>query len=585
MRSSLIISILLAAPVIVTAQKNIDPYHYSIDKHLDARQCAVVSAHPLASKAGVLIMQQGGNAVDAAIATQLALAVVYPGAGNLGGGGFLVARLRDGQSVAIDYREKAPGKAHRDMYLDSAGIPQTNKSLDGHLAAGVPGTVAGLVASHRYARLPFSQLVAPAIQLAEEGFVITAAEASGLNRQRANFLRLNTAPTAFVKNERWQTGDALMQGGQAGDALVQSWQAGDTLVQKELAHTLRLIAKKGMKGFYKGETADRIVAEMERGGGIISKADLRRYRAKVRKPILFNFRGHTVLTMPLPSSGGIGLQQMLGMVESYPLETWGFHSAKSVQVMIEAERRAYADRAHFLGDMDFVKVPVQTITATRYLQERMQTFTPGKASRSENIAAGQVGPESTETTHLCVMDKDGNAVSVTTTLNGGYGSKVVVGGAGFLLNNEMDDFSVKPGTPNMYGLVGAEANAIQPGKRMLSSMTPTIVLKDNKPVLITGTPGGSTIITSVFQTLLNALVFGLDADNTVNAPKFHHQWLPDIVHVERDFPDSTSKALQQMGYKIVPRGEIGRTELIRLHPDGKIEAVGDKRGDDSAAGY
>lgn len=562
---SLSFFLMLLAPLIAAAQKNFDPYHYSIDKHLDADRCAVVSAHPLASQAGVLVMQQGGNAVDAAIATQLALAVVYPEAGNLGGGGFLVARLRDGRSIAIDYREKAPGRAHRDMYLDSNGVAQTRLSLDGHLAAGVPGTVAGLFASHKYARLPFAQLAAPAIKLAEKGYVITAAETAGLNRQRENFLRLNTAPSAFVKDAPWK--------------------AGDTLVQKELAHTLQLIAKKGMKGFYEGETADRIVQEMQRGGGIISKKDLKDYRAKVRKPLLFSFRGHTVLTMPLPSSGGIGLQQMLGMVEAYPLETWGFHSAKSVQVMIEAERRAYADRAHFLGDMDFVKVPVQTITATRYLQERMQTFTPGKASQSENIAAGQVGPESTETTHLSVVDAEGNAVSVTTTLNGSYGSKVVVGGAGFLLNNEMDDFSVKPGTPNMYGLVGAEANAIQPGKRMLSSMTPTIVTKDNKPVLITGTPGGSTIITSVFQTVLNALVFGLDADSIVNAPKFHHQWLPDIVQVEQDFPDSTQKALQQMGYKIVPRAPIGRTELIRIRSNGKIEAVGDKRGDDSAAGY
>jgi gamma-glutamyltranspeptidase/glutathione hydrolase len=562
---SLLFFLIVLAPLMATAQKNFDPYHYSIDKHLDADRCAVVSAHPLASQAGVLVMQQGGNAVDAAIATQLALAVVYPEAGNLGGGGFFVAKLRDGQTLAIDYREKAPGKAHRDMYLDSNGVAQTRLSLDGHLAAGVPGTVAGLFASHKNARLPFAQLAAPAIRLAEKGYVITAREAAGLNRQRENFIRLNTAPTAFVKEVPWK--------------------AGDTLVQKALARTLQLIAKKGMKGFYEGETADRIVQEMQRGGGIISKKDLKDYRAKVRNPLQFNFRGHTVLTMPLPSSGGIGLQQMLGMVEAWPLETWGFHSAKSVQVMVEAERRAYADRAHFLGDMDFVKVPVRTITAIRYLQERMQTFTPGSASQSENIAAGQVGPESTETTHLSVVDAEGNAVSVTTTLNGSYGSKVVVGGAGFLLNNEMDDFSVKPGTPNMYGLVGAEANAIQPGKRMLSSMTPTIVIKDNKPVLVTGTPGGSTIITSVFQTVLNALVFGLSADDVVNAPKFHHQWLPDIVQVERDFPDSTQKALQQMGYKVAPREPIGRTELIRIRPNGKIEAVGDKRGDDSVAGY
>lgn len=565
MRSTLILSILLTLPAALAAQQVLTPYQYSINKQLNASHYAVVSAHPLASQAGVMIMQQGGNAVDAAIATQLALAVVYPQAGNLGGGGFLVARLQDGKTLAIDYREKAPAGSHRDMYLDDSGAVRPRSSMDGHLAAGVPGTVAGLFASHQYARLPFARLIAPAIQLAEKGFVITEDEASGLNRLRETLLRLNTAPTAFVKDRPWKTGD--------------------TLVQKDLARTLQLIAQKGRKGFYQGETAEKVVAEMQRGGGIISKTDLKKYEAKERQPMQFDFRGYTVLTMPLPSSGGIGLQQMLGMVEPFPLETWGFHSAKSVQLMIEAERRAYADRAHFLGDRDFVKVPVTAITTAAYLQERMQTFTPGKASQSENTAAGKVAPESTETTHLCVIDKEGNAVSVTTTLNGGYGSKVVVGGAGFFLNNEMDDFSIKPGTPNMYGLVGAEANAIQPGKRMLSSMTPTIVIKDNKPVLITGTPGGSTIITSVFQTLLNALAFGLDAEQTVNAPKFHHQWLPDVVHVERDFPDSTRQALEQMGYRIVPRAPIGRTELIRIHTDGRIEAVGDKRGDDSAAGY
>jgi gamma-glutamyltranspeptidase/glutathione hydrolase len=524
----------------------------------------VVSAHPLASKAGVLIMQQGGNAVDAAIATQLALAVVYPQAGNLGGGGFMVAKMvKTGDNIAIDYRETAPGKANRDMYLDANGEAQTRKSLDGHLAAGVPGTVAGLFTSHKYARLPFAQLIAPAILLAEKGFVITAAEASGLNRQRESFLKLNTLPTAFVKNEPWKKGD--------------------TLIQKELAGTLRLIATQGMKGFYEGETAKKIVAEMKRGNGIISEEDLKKYRAKVRTPLLFSFAGYNILTMPLPSSGGIGIQQMLGMVEKYPLKKWGFHSAKSVQVMIEAERRAYADRAKYLGDADFVKVPVKEITSKKYAIERMLSFTPGKASESKDIEAGNIAPESTETTHLCVVDKQGNAVSVTTTLNGSYGCRVVA--AGFILNNEMDDFSVKPGTPNLYGLIGAEANAIAPGKKMLSCMTPTIVMKVNKPVLITGTPGGSTIITSVFQTLLNDLIFNLDARSTVNAPKFHHQWLPDEVTVERDFPDSTAQALEKMGYKIVKNNSIGRTELIKIHPDGRIEAVGDKRGDDSAAGF
>lgn len=556
-----LIAVLLLYTGAALAQSS--PYDYKITKYITPKRYAVVSAHPLASEAGALVMKQGGNAVDAAIATQLALAVVYPEAGNLGGGGFLVARLRNGQSLSIDYREMAPQKAHRDMYLDANGNAQTRLSLDGHLAAGVPGTVAGLFASHKYARLPFAKLVAPAIKLAEGGYVITEREAAGLNRRKEDFVRLNTMPTAFVKDTPWK--------------------AGDTLVQKDLARTLRLIAQKGAAGFYEGETAEKIVAEMRRGGGIISAADLKGYRAKSRKPLQFKFRGYDILTMPLPSSGGVGIQQMLGMVESYPLETWGFHSAQSVQVMIEAERRAYADRAKFLGDPDFTTPPLAAITAPAYLKKRMQTFTPGKATLSDSVQAGLVA-ESMQTTHLSVLDAEGNAVSVTTTLNGGYGSKVVVGGAGFLLNNEMDDFSVKPGTPNMYGLIGAEANAIAPRKRMLSSMTPSIVLKNNRPVLIAGTPGGSTIITSVFQTILNALVFNLDAQTTVNAPKFHHQWLPDEVRIEHDFPDSTRAALEEMGYKFVKSGPWSRTEVIKIHPDGRIEAVGDKRGDDSAAG-
>lgn len=568
MRSTLLSSLLmLAAPALTSAQQTLTPYHYSIQKMVTQKitRGAVVSAHPLASQAGLLILQQGGNAVDAAIATQLALAVVYPQAGNIGGGGFMVAKLKNGNSVAIDYREKAPAKAFRDMYLDSSGMPLTRLSLDGHLASGVPGTVAGLFASHKHGKLPFAKLAAPAVLLAEKGFVITAAEAATLNRQRERFLKVNTQPTAFVRERNWQ--------------------AGDTLIQPALAHTLQLIAKQGAKGFYEGETAAAITAEMQRGGGIISKDDLKDYTAQERTPMQFTFRGYTILTMPLPSSGGIGLQQMLGMVEKYPMEKWGFHSAQSVQLMIEAERRAYADRAEFLGDEDFVIVPVKVLTSPGYLAERMETFKPGEASISEHIKAGTAERGHTETTHLSVSDAEGNAVSVTTTLNGSYGGGVVVGGAGFFLNNEMDDFSVKPGTPNMYGLIGNEKNAIHPNKRMLSSMTPTIVLQNNKPVLITGTPGGSTIITSVFQTILNALVFKLDAVTTVNAPKFHHQWLPDVVYVENDFPAATQRALERMGYKIVQSPPIGRIELIRIWPDGSISAVGDKRGDDSVAAF
>lgn len=541
------------------------PYDYKIEKNITVPHGAVVSAHPLASRAGAMILQQGGNAVDAAIATQLALAVVYPGAGNLGGGGFMVARLANGTQVALDYRETAPAKASRDMYLDSAGNPITTLSLDGHLAAGIPGTVAGIFASMKYAKLPFSKLIEPAILLAEKGFAITASEASNLNAYKADFQRLNTAPTAFVKE--------------------QPWQEGDTLIQKDLAHTLTLIRNKGAAGFYEGETAANIVAEMQRGHGIMTLADLKNYKARERKALAFNYKGYTIVTMPLPSSGGICLQQMMGMIEKYPVADWGFHSPKAVQLMIEVERRAYADRAQFLGDPDFVKVPVARLTSKKYLAARMADFVPGKAGSSETTKAGTF-PESEETTHLSIIDDKGNTVAVTTTLNGHYGSRTVVGKAGFLLNNEMDDFSVKPGVPNMYGLVGTEANAVAPGKRMLSSMTPTIVLQGKQPLYSLGTPGGSTIITSVFQTLMNTLEFGLSPADAINKPKFHHQWLPDEITVEKDFPEEVITALQQMGYKVVKRNRIGRTEIIKRTPGTHaLDAAGDKRGDDSAAGF
>lgn len=537
-------------------------YNSYAQKNITVSHGAVVSAHPLASEAGVQILQQGGNAVDAAIATQLALAVVYPAAGNLGGGGFLVAHLQNGKNVTIDYRETAPAGASRDMYLDKKGDAVTKLSVDGHLAPGVPGTIAGIFASLPYARLPVSKLIAPAIRLAEKGFAITEAEANSLNTHQQLFSELNTKPCAFVKN---------------------GWKAGDLLVQQDLANTLKRVRDKGRAGFYEGETAKLIVAEMKRGHGLITLQDLKNYKAKERTPVTFPYKSYEVVTMPLPSSGGVALQQLMGIVEKYPLSTWGFQSVQSVQLMVEAERRAYADRAEFLGDPDFVKVPVKQLTAKRYLEKRMQDYDPSKAGSSENVKAGV--PESEETTHLSVLDADGNAVSVTTTLNGSYGSKVVVGGAGFLLNNEMDDFSVKPGVPNMYGLVGNEANAIAPHKRMLSSMTPTIVLKNNKPYLVVGTPGGSTIITSVFQTLMNLLEFDLSTDQAVNAPKFHHQWRPDVIYLEKGFPLPVASQLEKMGYKINTRGSIGRTEVIKVNAKGLIEAVGDNRGDDSAAGY
>ena len=558
----LLFLVILFLSVQLTAQ--INPFSYSIQKKVECTNAAVVSAHPLASKVGVTIMKKGGNAFDAAIATQLALAVVYPGAGNIGGGGFLIGYTEQGKSIALDYREKAPSAANRDMYLDANGNAQTNLSQYGHLASGVPGTVAGLFTTHQYAKLPFKQLIQPAIELAEKGFVMTEAEAKGLNASMGTFVQYSTKSNAFIK-----------YGG---------WKAGDTLIQKDLANTLKRIRDFGQKGFYEGETARLIVAEMKRGSGLISLADLKKYKTAVREAMLSNYKGYTIIGMPLVSSGGILIQQMMGMIETRNVAQYGFHSWQAVQMMVEIERRAYADRAEFLGDKDFVKVPVKKLTSPEYLQQRMADYDMNKAGSSKITKHGNINPESEETTHLSVYDKWGNAVSVTTTLNGGYGSRTVVGGAGFLLNNEMDDFSIKPGVPNMYGALGTEANAIAPNKRMLSSMTPTIVLKDGKPYLVIGSPGGTTIPTQLYQMLINVLEFNMSTEDAVWKPKFHHQWFPDVVYVEKGFPVEVIKKLKEMGYEIVERGSIGRFEAIKIVSN-KIEAVADKRGDDHAEGY
>ena len=544
----------------------VDQYKYDTQKKIVCENGAVVSAHPLASKVGLAILKMGGNAVDAAIATQLALAVVYPNAGNIGGGGFMVARLKEGKLVAIDYREKAPGNAHRDMYLNATGEPQLQLSQNGHLSSGVPGTVAGLFESSKYAKLSFDKLIQPAIDLAEKGFILSDREAKAFNSLKEQFEKYNTQTPVFVKNI--------------------SWKGGDTLFQKDLAETLKRIKKKGAKGFYEGETARLIVEEMKRGKGIITLDDLRNYKAASREPHVFDYKGYKIVGMPMPSSGGLLLHQMLKMIEDKPIASYGFHSAEAVQLMVEAERRSYADRAQYMGDGDFFKVPVSKLTSEKYLKERMADFVPGKAGNSELVKPGDIpAAESEETTHLSVIDKDGNAVAVTTTLNNSYGSKTVVGGAGFILNDEMDDFSVKPGVPNMYGAIGGEANAIMPGKRMLSSMTPTLVLKDGMPYLVVGTPGGTTICTSVFQTIVNIIDFNMSTEDAVWKPKFHHQWLPDKVDLEKGFPDNTRKALEEMGYKIVERSGIGRTEVIKVLPNKKFEAVADNRGDDSAEGW
>ncbi len=561
----LLLVILFFNTSLAGAQK-IDPFHFQLQKKITCTKGAVVSANALASKVGVQILQQGGNAIDAAIATQLALAVVYPGAGNIGGGGFMIAHLKNGNNISIDFRETAPTKASRDMYLDKNGNPQMNLSQDGHLASGIPGSVAGFFAAMQYATLPFTTLIQPAIELAENGFSITAHQANDFNELKKEFIQLNTDTPVFVKE--------------------MPWKACDSLIQKDLANTLKRIRDWGAKGFYEGITAELIIAEMAKGKGIINADDLKNYTTKERKAIEFDYHGYHVISMPLPSSGGIILQQVLKMIEQKKIGTMQFQSAASVQLLTEAERRAFADRAKYLGDADFVKVPVKTLVSDAYLRQRMKDFRPGIAGNSQSTKEGMI-KESEETTHLSVIDAAGNAVSVTTTLNGSYGSRTVVSGAGFLLNNEMDDFSVKPGVPNMYGAVGAEANAIAPGKRMLSSMTPTIVLKNQLPYLVVGTPGGTTIPTSIIQTLVNMIDYKMTPEDAVNQPKFHHQWLPDEIMVENDFNRSTLHQLEAMGYKMVKRDQIGRTELIEIKngKTRKITAIADKRGDDSAAGY
>jgi gamma-glutamyltranspeptidase/glutathione hydrolase len=548
----------------VSAQSGSE-FNYRSNKETLCRNGAVVSAHPLASLAGITILKQGGNAVDAAIATQLALAVVYPGAGNLGGGGFFVARLANEKNITIDFRETAPAAANRNMYLDAKNNVVAGKSENGTLASGVPGSVAGIFSYLKYARLPFRKLILPAIELADKGFAITAAEAADLNDNQKDFILYNSIPPVFIK---------------AG-----GWKAGDTLVQKDLARTLKRIRDSGAKGFYEGETATLIVEEMQRSRGLINYADLANYTAKERTPAVFSYKNdYTLITMPLPASGGILLPQMLRMVEDQDLKKYGFETLKSVHLMTEVERLAYADRAKYLGDPDYYKVPAKTLISYPYLYGRMEKYNPDSAGNSEIIKAGLIH-ESEETTHFDTYDRDGNCVSITTTLNGGYGCRTVVGGAGFFLNNEMDDFSIKPGFPNMYGAVGGEANAIAPGKRMLSSMSPTIVLFKDKPFLVLGTPGGTTITTSVFQTLIDIIEFDMSVSDAVNKPKFHHQWLPDTLYVENGFPPDLIPKLRTMGYSVEIREPIGRTDVIRIFPNGEIEAVADHRGDDDAEGY
>lgn len=541
-------------------------FPYNIQKEATGDSAMVVSAHPLATQVGVAVLRKGGNAVDASIAVQFALAVVYPQAGNLGGGGFMVYRSGKGEVNTLDYREKAPAAAFEKMYIDSLGRVMANKSRFGVFASGVPGTVDGMWEAHKkYGRLPWHNMVVPAIELADKGFQITEQEARNLNAERNNFLKWNSLVPVFIKSEEWK--------------------AGDLLIQKDLAQTLRRIVDDGRKGFYEGATATLIVNEMSKQNGLITAEDLNGYHSVWRAPLEFDWKDMHIVTMPPPSSGGLLLRQLLGMISDSPLSSYGLHSAAAVHLMVEAERRAYADRAEHMGDPDFWKVPVKNLTDPAYLKSRMADFKPDTATASAKINSGRF-KESDETTHVSIVDREGNAVSVTTTLNDSYGSRVVVGGAGFILNNEMDDFSAKPGAANLYGAVGGKANAIAPGKRPLSSMTPTIVLKGGKTWMVVGTPGGTTIPTSVFQILVNVAEFGMALPEAVKAKRFHHQWKPDVIHIEEGcLTEEVQTRLKRMGHTITPRGPIGRVEAILRITGGLWQGVADSRGDDSAGGF
>lgn len=550
-----------------------DPDRPSYDKEgVYGKNGMVASAHAEASKAGVEILQAGGNAIDAAIAVHYALAVVFPFAGNIGGGGFAIIRKNDGEVHSIDFREKAPLAAHRDMYLDKNGDVIEGLSTRGHLASGVPGSVDGTVEMHRkFGKLDWASILEPAVRLAEEGVLLTEREARGLNNYKETFLEVNGPDlTYFMKPDGTE------------------WEKGDLLVQKDLAESLKRIQQNKREGFYSGKTADLLVAEMKKGGGIISHEDLKRYKSAWRTPLTGEYRGHKIISMAPASSGGIALIQLLKLVEPYPLKDWGWNSEKTTQLMIEAERRVYADRAKWMGDTDFVKVPLEELISKEYLAKRWADFNADKATLSSDIEGGDVdGYESMETTHFSVVDKDGNAVSLTTTINGAFGSKVIVEGGGFLMNNEMDDFSVKAGVPNMFGLTGNKANEIAPEKRMLSSMTPTIVEKDGKLFMVVGTPGGSTIITSVFQTISNVIDHGLGMQESVNALKFHHQWLPDRTTFEKGaFTETTLKDLRAKGYQMDEMdGTLGRMDCVLVLTDGTYEGASDPRADNTSLGY
>ncbi len=537
---------------------------------VESKKGMVVTTHPLATEIGLSILKKGGNAIDAAIAVNFALAVCHPSAGNIGGGGFLVYRNANGKIIALDYREKAPLASSKDMYLDASGNVIPEKSSIGVFSVGVPGTVAGMEEMYRkFGSLPWKELIQPAIDIARQGHVLTFREARGLNTNKLDFINENKGNSYLINPNHMD------------------WKKDDILIQEDLANTLERILRDKSKGFYQGKTAELIISEMKRLNGIISQKDLDTYKPIWRKPIVQSYKNFQIIGMPPPSSGGIALAQLMGMVKKNPLSNWGASSDSTVQLMIEAERRVFADRAKWLGDPDFIKVPVKPLLDTSYIKSRISSIDFTKATLSSDISAGQFpGYESPETTHYSIIDTEGNAVSITTTLNNSFGSKVFVGGAGFLLNDEMDDFSAKAGAPNIYGLIGSKANEIQPMKRMLSSMTPTIITEKGQLKMVVGTPGGSTIITTVFQVILNALEFGMNMQQAVEYPRFHQQWKTEPTRIEPNRLSAIQlERLKQKGYEFSDSASIGLVDGILVLPSGKLQGGADSRGDDTALGH